>query len=94
LIGQGQSYKQMADTLKLSIPTLVTYRTRLLDRLQLTHTDELVAYAREHEPTMPTPVIRRGRSHTVVTMPSPVMPPSLPIVYMPRVIEQREEWPG
>ncbi len=62
LIAAGRSYQEMADALKLSIPTVGSYRGRLLDRLQLTTTGELIAYAREHALTsMPMVVIKRGR---------------------------------
>lgn len=62
LIAAGRSYQEMADTLKLSIPTVSCYRGRLLDRLQLTTTGELIAYARDHALTsMPMVVIKRGR---------------------------------
>jgi DNA-binding CsgD family transcriptional regulator len=62
LIVDGRSYQEIADTLTLSIPTVGCYRGRLLDRLQLTTTGELIAYAREHAlTTMPMLVIKRGR---------------------------------
>ncbi|HSS31323.1 MAG TPA: helix-turn-helix transcriptional regulator, partial [Nitrospiraceae bacterium] len=62
LIADGRSHKEMSDTLGLSIPTIVCYRGRLLDRLQLTTTAELIVYAREHALTkVPMVVIKRGR---------------------------------
>ena len=62
LIAEGRSYKDIANTLTLSIPTVASYRGRLLDRLQLTSTGDLIAYAREHAlTTMPMVVIKRGR---------------------------------
>jgi DNA-binding CsgD family transcriptional regulator len=62
LIADGRSYQEIADALRLTIPTVGCYRGRLLDRLQLTTTGELIAYAREHAlTTMPMLVIKRGR---------------------------------
>ena len=54
--------RRIADTLTLSISTIVCYRGRLLDRLQLTTTGELIAYPRAHALTArPMVVIKRGR---------------------------------
>ena len=62
LISEGRSHKEIADTLTLSISTIVCYRGRLLDRLQLTTTGELIAYPRAHALTArPMVVIKRGR---------------------------------
>jgi DNA-binding CsgD family transcriptional regulator len=62
LIADGRSHQEMADYLGLSIPTIVCYRGRLLDRLQLATTAELIVYAREHALTkVPMVVIKRGR---------------------------------
>ena len=48
LLAQGQSVKNIAQSLTLSIKTVSTYRVRLLDRLQLTTTAELIRYALDH----------------------------------------------
>jgi DNA-binding NarL/FixJ family response regulator len=48
LLAQGQSVKNIAQSLTLSIKTVSTYRTRLLDKLQLTTTAELIRYALDH----------------------------------------------
>ena len=48
LFAEGRSYQEIADTLTLSPHTVCSYRGRLLDRLQLTTTAELIVYAREH----------------------------------------------
>jgi len=48
LLAQGQSIKHIAESLALSIKTVNTYRGRLLDKLQLTTTVELIRYALEH----------------------------------------------
>jgi DNA-binding CsgD family transcriptional regulator len=62
LIAEGRSYQEIANALKLSIHTVGCYRGRLLDRLQLSTTGELIAYAREHRRTSrPMVVIKRGR---------------------------------
>ena len=62
LLAAGRSYAEIAETLTLSIYTVGSYRGRLLDRLQLTTTGELIAYARKYElTTLPMLVIKRGR---------------------------------
>jgi DNA-binding NarL/FixJ family response regulator len=48
LIAQGQSLKNIAQSLILSVKTVSTYRGRLLDKLQLTTTAELIRYAIDH----------------------------------------------
>ena len=48
LLAQGQSVKHIAHSLTLSIKTVSTYRARLLDKLQLSTTAELIRYALEH----------------------------------------------
>ena len=48
LLAQGQSVKNIAQSLTLSIKTVSTYRVRLLDRLQLTTTAELIRDALDH----------------------------------------------
>jgi two-component system, NarL family, invasion response regulator UvrY len=48
LLAQGQSVKNVAQSLALSIKTVSTYRARLLDKLQLTTTAELIRYALDH----------------------------------------------
>jgi len=48
LLAQGQSVKYIAQSLTLSIKTVSTYRARLLDKLQLTTTAELIRYALDH----------------------------------------------
>jgi two-component system, NarL family, invasion response regulator UvrY len=48
LITQGQSLKNIAQSLTLSVKTVSTYRGRLLDKLQLTTTAELIRYALDH----------------------------------------------
>ncbi len=48
LIAQGQSLKNIAQSLTLSVKTVSTYRGRLQDKLQLTTTAELIRYALDH----------------------------------------------
>ena len=48
LLAQGRSVKHIAKSLTLSIKTVSTYRARLLDKLQLTTTAELIRYALDH----------------------------------------------
>ena len=44
-LAQGRSVKHIAEALTLSIKTVSTYRARLLDKLQVTTTAELIRYA-------------------------------------------------
>ena len=48
LLAQGQPVKKIAQSLTLRIKTVSTYRARLLDKLQLTTTTELIRYALDH----------------------------------------------
>ena len=48
LLAQGQSLKNIAQSLILSVKTVSTYRGRLQDKLQLTTTAELIRYAIDH----------------------------------------------
>jgi len=48
LLARGQSVKNIAQSLTLSIKTVSTYRARLQDKLQLTTTAELIRYALDH----------------------------------------------
>ena len=48
MLAQGQSVKNIAQSLSLSIKTVSTYRARLQDKLQLTTTAELIRYALDH----------------------------------------------
>lgn len=47
-IVEGQAASEIADGLSLSVKTVSTYRRRLLDKLGLTGTADLVRYAVEH----------------------------------------------
>jgi DNA-binding NarL/FixJ family response regulator len=47
-LAQGRSVKHIAQSLALSIKTVSTYRARLLDKLQVTTTAELIRYAFDH----------------------------------------------
>jgi DNA-binding NarL/FixJ family response regulator len=48
LLAAGQTVTQIAEELSLSVKTISTYRTRILEKLGLTTTAELVRYALEH----------------------------------------------
>lgn len=48
LIASGQSYKEIASKLNLSPKTVSTYRTRILEKLNLTSTAQLLRFAYEH----------------------------------------------
>jgi len=48
LIASGQAYKEIASKLNLSPKTVSTYRTRILEKLNLTSTAQLLRFAYEH----------------------------------------------
>ena len=47
-LGTGQSVKEVADELALSPKTVSTYRTRLMEKMGLSSTSDLVRYAAQH----------------------------------------------
>ena len=49
LIASGQAYKEIASKLNLSPKTVSTYRTRILEKLNLTSTAQLLRFAYEHK---------------------------------------------
>jgi DNA-binding NarL/FixJ family response regulator len=49
LIAGGKTPTQIADTMSLSVKTVSTYRARLLEKLHLRTTAELIRYALEHK---------------------------------------------
>lgn len=51
LLGQGNTVSAIAKRLNLSVKTISTYRTRLLDKLNLRTTADLVRYGIEHHLT-------------------------------------------
>jgi DNA-binding NarL/FixJ family response regulator len=52
LLGQGKTVSGIANEIALSVKTISTYRTRLLNKLELRTTAELVHYAIEHHLTV------------------------------------------
>jgi two-component system, NarL family, invasion response regulator UvrY len=48
LLAQGRSVRHIAQSLAISIKTVSTYRSRLLDKLELTTTAELIRYGLDH----------------------------------------------
>lgn len=48
LFGQGKSATQIAEHLSLSVKTISTYRSRILTKLELATTGELIRYAVRH----------------------------------------------
>jgi len=48
LIASGQTYKDIANKLELSPKTVSTYRTRILEKLNLTNTTQLLRFAYEN----------------------------------------------
>ncbi len=59
LLGAGTTVTEIAEKLSLSVKTVSTYRTRILEKMNMTKTAELVRYAVQHqlliEPEPPTP---------------------------------------
>ena len=53
LFGEGRSIKQIAEKLSLSAPTVSTYRARILNKLDMKNTAELVKYAIQHKIAKP-----------------------------------------
>lgn len=47
-IGQGKTVSAIAGDLSLSVKTVSTYRTRLLDKLQMKNTTDLIRYTLDH----------------------------------------------
>jgi DNA-binding NarL/FixJ family response regulator len=47
-IGQGKTVSAIAGDLALSVKTVSTYRTRLLDKLQMKNTTDLIRYTLDH----------------------------------------------
>jgi two-component system, NarL family, invasion response regulator UvrY len=47
-IGQGKTVSAIAGDLSLSVKTVSTYRTRLLDKLQMKNTMDLIRYTLDH----------------------------------------------
>ena len=45
LFGEGKTVKQIAESLSLSVPTVSTYRARILNKMEMKTTAELVRYA-------------------------------------------------
>jgi DNA-binding NarL/FixJ family response regulator len=48
LLGKGRTVSQVAERLKLSVKTVSTYRARLLEKLGLETTAEIIRYAIDH----------------------------------------------
>ncbi len=51
LIASGYAYKEIAQKLDLSPKTVSTYRSRILEKLNLTNTTQLLRFAYEHQIT-------------------------------------------
>jgi RNA polymerase sigma factor (sigma-70 family) len=49
LVGEGKTVSEIAELLSLSVATISTYRTRLLEKLQLKNNAELTRYAIDHK---------------------------------------------
>ena len=47
-LGRGKTISQIAEELSLSVNTVSTYRSRLLEKLNLTTTAELIRYALDY----------------------------------------------
>lgn len=53
LFGEGKTVKQIAESLSLSVPTVSTYRARILNKMEMKSTAELVRYAIQHRLSNP-----------------------------------------
>jgi len=53
LFGEGKTIKEIAATLCLSSPTVSTYRARILSKMEMKTTAELVRYAIQHDISNP-----------------------------------------
>jgi DNA-binding NarL/FixJ family response regulator len=53
LFGEGKTTKEIAAALCLSSPTVSTYRARILNKMEMKTTAELVRYAIEHDISKP-----------------------------------------
>ena len=53
LFGEGKTTKQIAETLCLSTPTVSTYRARILNKMEMKTTAELVRYAIQNNISRP-----------------------------------------
>jgi two-component system, NarL family, invasion response regulator UvrY len=49
LMGSGKTISQIAEVLHLSVSTVSTYRGRILEKMNLTTTAELMSYALRHQ---------------------------------------------
>ncbi len=49
LIGAGKTVSQIADTLALSVKTISTYRTRILEKMRMENNAELIHYAVQNQ---------------------------------------------
>jgi DNA-binding NarL/FixJ family response regulator len=49
LLGSGKTVSEIADQICLSVKTVSTYRARLLEKLRLTTTAQLIRYALHHK---------------------------------------------
>lgn len=91
----GQSNTYIGARLGIPHKTVATFRARLLDKLQLTKTTDLIRYAIEHKADRLLPVQAQPTSPPVMVPPvmSPMMSAPVPIVHRLQSVE-REEWPG
>ena len=48
LIAEGQSISKIGETLSLSVNTISTYRTRIMEKLNIHNNADLVKYAMKH----------------------------------------------
>jgi DNA-binding NarL/FixJ family response regulator len=49
LIGSGKGVSDIAEELSLSVKTISTHRARILEKLKMTNTGEIIRYALEHK---------------------------------------------
>jgi two-component system invasion response regulator UvrY len=56
LLGTGKTVSEIGEDLCLSVKTISTYRTRILEKMNMTKTTELMLYAMQHRLLSPEPL--------------------------------------
>ena len=63
MIGSGQTVTMIAADLGLSVKTISTYRTRILEKMRLRNNAEIIRYALEHRISEPAVAVAPGRKN-------------------------------
>jgi hypothetical protein len=91
----GRSIKDIGARLGISYKTVQTDRARLMRKLHLTNTTDLIRYAitNEADKTMPDPAQPTPPPVIAPAVVVPMLSAPVPITYRSPSVE-REEWPG